>query len=131
MLISLFKKEKELLTADVEFGLCSIIVNSVFKKEKSTLQLSEELFESWLEERARNVCKGKSDEELLLLLGLDAKKYTYGRISEEAPCLCALLNSFRLSDDNLSIYPSKKELFSLSSLDVRYYQIYSLFPLIH
>lgn len=129
MQISLFKKEKELLTADVEFGLCSIIVNSVSQKENSMFLVSEDIFESWLEERARKICKGKSDEELLLLLGLDAKKYTYGRISEEAPCLCALLSSFRLPDDDLSIYPSKGELFSLSYLDVRYYQIYRLFPI--
>lgn len=128
MQISLFKDSKVLLNADVEFGLTNVIVHSVLSQKENTPFLYPELFEQWMEDRAKKICIEKPDEELLLLLGLDAKKYTYGRVSEEAPCLCALLNSFRSSNDALSIYPSKEELFSLSSLDVRYYQIYCLSP---
>lgn len=129
MQISLFKDDKILLSADVEFGLTNIIVNSVSSEKKNIPFLYPELFEQWMEDRAKKICKGKSDEELLILLGLDAKKYAYGRVAEEAPCLCALLSFFCLPDDNLFIFPNKRELFSLSSLDVRYYQIYSLSPL--
>lgn len=122
MNFKLLKNNDLILKGNIDFGLSNLVVNSL---SKNNLFLNENDFEIWLENRAKKICENKNDEELLSILNLDYNKFSFGRIKEEACCLCALLSNFNLND-GYYLYPVENEIFSLSGIDSRFYRIYML-----
>lgn len=110
------KENKIICTADVSFGLDTLIVNECKGMDR-------EQFENWLLDRASFRDSYEMDEIVLKKLNLYRKKYLFGRMSE-ACVLYAMLCNFEKEEDNFAVYPLHDELFSMFAFDSNYTNLY-------
>lgn len=129
MKIGLYKGNILILIADATFSTDLVFINEiyqVFKKEILPFNPNnyKTSLESWMFFRARSYYTGyESDDVFLKALGLENKKYKFGRMSE-ACVLYTILQNFKTKDDDYSIYPMQDEIVFMGHIYPEYGNIY-------
>lgn len=108
----------QLYTADITFGLDTLIINNSFN-------ISSKHLYDFLIARTNLPVSNETDIKILTRLNLLNRKNEFGRMNE-ACVLYALLNNFSQNTDNLKLYPLKDAIISMINYDYRYSNIYLL-----
>ena len=109
-------KDCVLCTADIQFGLDTMIVKSCSNKTPSEA-------EQFLMKRCELPKTYDIDHKVYEMLGLSHREYEFDRASE-AKVLYAMLKNFASENDDLRLYPVKTEFVSMIDLDSRFSNIY-------
>lgn len=112
------KKQGTILcTADILFGLDSLIVTQCTGKNPCELQ-------QFLEQRAYFDDSVEQDEKVLKKLNLYQRRNLFGRMSE-ANVLYSMLSNFEKPGDSLALYPQKDEFVCMAPYNANYSNLYS------